>query len=297
MRLVSVDAECPFPAAQVWALKENNEFDQFNASKDNKQVCIEKQVFFTDSDGNSKFIKVMSFKITEDSIPLVVRTLVDAKTLAPTMTLEWFGNRFDESHACTYQVLTPAFEKSVQVQGKQWLVEKSDYECIVCTRFTVICNIPGLGIVVEQLVADMMQKGFSCYRERCTEFAQQQHTPITAFGASSSSSSSTPCDNESSERPCTPVQKSRITGWMRDSSTRSILLPSKEFAFDIDHPVDTSIYTPCAGCARIICYALTCVKRKCGAYRRGKHQRTVVVSLPPLDPGLSAECKALGIVE
>ena len=140
--------------------------------------------------------------------------------------------------------------------------------------------------MVEQTVADAMRKAYSCYKERCTEFAVR--FPDALCASAHTKDIDTQCHS-------TPNTKPRITGWMRGSSTRSTLL--HEFSLDVDPMADSPVSTPCAGCARALYLAIAFARHACCGYSRLKRPDTVVVALPPVDPELSAECKALGIVD
>lgn len=131
MRLVEVDSKCSFSASSIWRLRETDDFDRFNGLKDKREVSVDREERFDDADGKHKMRKVVSSRLLDNPVPLAMRALVDAKQIAPIMTLEWFLDHYDSEHPCTYSVSTPAFERSVKVEGKQWMVESGMYASLM----------------------------------------------------------------------------------------------------------------------------------------------------------------------
>lgn len=164
-----LDVPCPLSAEQLWWLRSEATFDEYNARLDKRTVAIERESCLT-VDGKRKHTKELSSTLVDNPVPRAFRHVIDASLIAPNMTSEWFEGRWDEEHACTFKVDTAAFADKISISGRQWLTEDGSSRCIVSTRITIDCPVPGLGAVVERLVEDGMRKSYGSYEKRIPEY-------------------------------------------------------------------------------------------------------------------------------
>jgi len=173
MKDLVLNAPCPLKPQQLWHLKSERAFDDFNASYDKRRVNLDFEEVFEDTDGERKTKTTMSSILLENPVPLALRGVVDGNLIAPVITSEWWLDHWDEKHACLFSVETPAFSDKISVHGKQWLLDDSNGGCLVCTRVKIDCRVPGIGSIVERIIESGMRKSYTSYEKRIPVFIKE----------------------------------------------------------------------------------------------------------------------------
>jgi len=290
-----LDAPCPLSASDLWKLRRNHAFDEFNAALDKRAVKVETEELFEDEGGKRKMRKELSSTLVENPVPRAFRGVVDSKLIAPNMTSEWYLDHHDEGHACVFIVDTPAFSESIQITGRQWLTEDGCDRCIVSTRVSISCTVSGLGQLVEKLVGDGMQKSYSSYDTRVPEFLRSH--PLEPDANVQGLECELACQTEE-ESPS--HEKTRRVRWIQNYiSARHAKLKEAPEHLSLDADV-SNVSTPCGLCAMCISVlAARACQWICGYKNVNKEQHTDTTTIQPVpfDTDLRRECKELGIVD
>jgi hypothetical protein len=293
MRELVLESTCPLSASQLWELKLNHTFDEFNAAFDKRSVKIEKEERFDDENGKRKVRKELSSTLVENPVPRALRGVVDAKLIAPNMTSEWYIDHYDEDHACVFTVDTPAFSESVKIRGKQWLTEDGRNRCVVSTRVSISCTVSGLGQLVEKLIGHGMQKSYSSYDTRVPEFLCSH--PLVADVQEFECEWACQTEEESP-----PRAKTRRVRWIQHYvSARHARLKEAPEHLNFDAWV-SNVSTPCGLCAMCISVlAARACQWICGYKKVNKEQQPEppTIQQVPFDSELSRECRELGVVD
>jgi hypothetical protein len=288
MREVAIDVPCPLSAKQLWYLRSQLTFDEFNAKLDKRTVKIEREETLDDG----KRLKELSSTLIENPVPRALRHVVDASLVAPNMTTEWYTDKWDEDHACSFRVDTPAFADKVSITGRQWLTEQGSNRCIVSTRISIDCRVPGLGSVVERLVDDGMRKSYGSYEKRIPAYFKQH--PSVAASLPVVEACEQACQTDSPTR-----SKTKRVSWFPGfvsghSRLKEESIPESDFEV-------TELGPPCGLCANGIGSCCRSIFRYICRYKRvsGQKADTDMPMAPalPFDAELSRKCNELGIVD
>lgn len=289
MRETVIDVPCPLSAKQLWYLRSENTFDEFNAKLNKSTVKVERE----ETLNGGKRLKELSSTMIENPVPRALRHVVDASLIAPNITTEWWTGRWDEDHACTFRVDTPAFADKVSIIGRQWLTEDSSNSCIVSTRIQIDCRVPGLGSVVERLVDDGMRKSYGSYEKRIPDYLRKH--PSVAASLPIVEACEQACQTDSPKR----IKAKRVSWYPglvsgHHSRLKEERIPESDFEV-------TELSPPCGLCANGVCSCCRSIFRFICRYKRVSGQKADM-DMPmapalPFDAELSRKCNELGIVD
>ena len=290
MKDLVFNARCPLKPQQLWHLKSERAFDDFNASYDKRRVNLDFEEEFKDKDGQRKTKTTMSSILLENPVPLALRGVVDGNLIAPVITSEWWLDHWDEEHACLFSVETPAFSDKVSVHGKQWLLDDSNGGCLVCTRVKIDCRVPGIGPIVERIIESGMRKSYTSYEKRIPVFIKE-HPDVVSRLPEASSEHDQACQTDDLPQ----VNKKPNVRWLpQHIRTSHVVL--KELSENEQEPQEAHLQ-----CGVFIQRLLCCAgvfSRIVKRYRRvseTKAQPELVAV--PYDKELSEKCKEIGVVD
>ena len=290
MKDLVFNARCPLKPQQLWHLKSERAFDDFNASYDKRRVNLDFEEEFKDKDGQRKTKTTMSSILLENPVPLALRGVVDGNLIAPVITSEWWLDQWDEQHACVFSVETPAFSDKVSVHGKQWLLDDSNGGCLVCTRVKIDCRVPGIGPIVERIIESGMRKSYTSYEKRIPVFIKE-HPDVVSRLPEASSEHDQACQTDDLPQ----VNKKPNVRWLpQHIRTSHVVL--KELSENEQEPQEAHLQ-----CGVFIQRLLCCAgvfSRIVKRYRRvseTKAQPELVAV--PYDKELSEKCKEIGVVD
>ena len=290
MREVVLDVPCPLSAQQLWYLRSENTFDEYNAKLDKRTVKIEREESLHDG----KRLKELSSTLIDNPVPRALRHVVDASLIAPNMTSEWWPDKWDEAHACTFKVDTPAFADKVSITGRQWLTEDGGNRCIVSTRISIDCRVPGLGSVVERLVDDGMRKSYGSYEKRVPTYLKLHPSVVASLPVVEA------CEQACQTDSPTQCQAKRVSWFPGFVSGAHFKLKEVERVPQTDFEV-AELSPPCGMCANGVASCCRAIIRSICRYKRVKKQKAetemTATAVLPFDAELSRACEELGIVD
>lgn len=290
MREVVLDVPCPLSAKQLWYLRSQFTFDEYNAKLDKRTVKVEREESLQDG----KHLKELSSRLIDNPVPRALRHVVDVSLIAPNMTSEWWPDKWDEAHACAFKVDTPAFADKVSISGRQWLTENGISRCTVSTRISIDCNVPGLGSIVERLIDDGMRKSYGSYEKRIPAYLKQN--PSVAESLAVVEECEQACQTDSP----TQFQAKAVSWFPGYVSGVHLKLKEVERVSQSDFEV-AELSPPCGLCANGMASCCTAIMRSIRRYKRVQKQKadTGMTTAPalPFDAELSRKCNELGIVD
>ena len=287
MKDLVFNARCPLKPQQLWHLKSERAFHDFNASYDKCRVNLDFEEVFEDKNGHRKTKTTMSSILLANPVPLAMQGVVDGNLITPVITSEWWLDHWDEEHACIFSVQTPSFSDKISIHGKQWLLDDSNGSCLVCTRVKVDCRVPGIGPVIERIIEAGMLKSYTSYETRIPVFIKKHPDVVSRLPETSA------CDQACQTDDLPDLDKKRSVGWL-PPRIRTTHIMLSELSENEQEPQEVH-----ATCGVLIQRLLCCAGVFSGIVRR--YRRVSENKARPervqYDKELSDKCKEIGVVD
>lgn len=158
-----------------WALREDPNWDHFNAELDG-QIFTTLKMEVTTEDGYEKVVRNHRLKAKVNPIPKAIRSMLGSDEFIVRVQGEWFRLKYEEKDAMKLTVQPPVFSDRIKITGWQWAEKVDDSNCILCTKMEISCKIPGPGIgsQVEKGTEKGMKGAYADQPRRVLEFLAQR---------------------------------------------------------------------------------------------------------------------------
>ena len=162
---------------EFWALREDANWDHYNAELDGQIFTTLKQDRWLDeATGEEKIQRSHRLKAKVNPIPRALRSTLGVDEFIVRVHATWHARLYEKQHAMALQVQTPVFTDRIKINGEQWAEKVDDHNCLLKTRMTIQCKLPGPGIgtQVEKGTEKGMKDAYKDQPRRVIEYLKQR---------------------------------------------------------------------------------------------------------------------------
>ena len=173
MRELVTSHPCACSAEEFWALREDLEWDHYNAGLDGQIFSTLKHELIMDEErGEAKVHRSHQLKAKVNPIPKAIRSILGAGDFIVTVHAQWYKRLYSKADAMTLRVQTPLFTERIHIHGEQWTEAVDAHNCVLKTRMTISVKVPGPGIgpKIEKGTEKGMREAYADQPRRVVEF-------------------------------------------------------------------------------------------------------------------------------
>ena len=146
MRDFEVKHPCACSAEAFWGLREDPEWDTYNANLDEQTFSTDNVTVTTES-GEEVVTRTHKLKHWKNPVPRAMRSSLGvSQEFSVRVTAIWFKRKFDIDHAMKLNVRMPMMTDRFKINGIQWVEKVDEHNCLICSKMKIQCKIPGPGL-------------------------------------------------------------------------------------------------------------------------------------------------------
>ena len=202
--------ECDLPAAELWALRLDPDFDAYFAELDNQTLEVLRNDT-VEQPGGTKVMRVCRMVSRDNPLPASLMPLVKSvgmdEQLPFMLHAQFTPGRYDAAHPYNYRTQLPVLTDRVHIVGKQWAEDLPGGRCRLIAQICVQVNVFGIGGRIERAIEEQMRASYEMLPRRVVDFVTlRQGRDVAAIRAAA-------C------RPATAVTSTRVASPKREPET------------------------------------------------------------------------------